>query len=55
MEKCIIWNSIEVLPNQVNKKSFYTFEVIDLREFYAKLHKNRVKLWEQIEFKKAEK
>ena len=44
-----MWNSIQVLPNQVIKKSFYTFEDIDLRESHAKLHKNRVKLWEQIE------
>ena len=33
------------------QKSFHTFEDIDLRESHAKLHKNRVKLWEQIEFK----
>ena len=46
-----MWNSIQVLPNQVSKKSFYTFEDIDLRESHAKLHKNRVKLWEEIEFK----
>ena len=32
------------------KKSFYTFEDIDLRQYHAKLHKNRVKLWEQIKF-----
>ena len=38
-EKCIMWNSIQVLPNQVSKKSFYTFEDIDLRESHAKLHK----------------
>ena len=44
-------NSIQALPNQVSKKSFYTFEDTDLRESHAKLHKNRVKLWEQIEFK----
>ena len=37
--KCIMWNSIQVLPNQVSKKSFYTFEDIDLRESHAKLHK----------------
>ena len=46
-----MWSSIQVLPNQVSKKSFYTFEDINLRESHAKLHKNRVKLWEQIEFK----
>ena len=51
VEKCIMWNSIQVLPNQESKKSFHTFKDIDLRESHAKLHKNRVKLWEQIEFK----
>ena len=30
VEKCIMWNSIQVLPNQVSKKSFYMFEDIDL-------------------------
>ena len=30
VEKCIMWSSIQVLPNQVSKKSFYTFEDIDL-------------------------
>ena len=51
VEKCIMWNSIQVLPNPVSEKSFHTFEDIDLRESHTKLHKNRVKLWEQIEFK----
>ena len=46
-----MWNSIQVLLNQVSKKAFNTSEDIDLRESHAKLHKNRVKLWEQIEFK----
>ena len=32
-------SSIQVLPNQVSKKSFYTFEDIDLRESHAKLDK----------------
>ena len=40
-----------MLPNQVSKKSFFSFEDIDLRESPAKLHTNRVNLWEQIEFK----
>ena len=39
VEKCIIWSSIQVLPNQVSKTSFYTFEDIDLRESHAKLDK----------------
>ena len=39
VEKCIKWSLIQVLPNQVSKLSFYTFEDIDLRESNAKLHK----------------
>ena len=39
VEKCIMWRSIQVLPNQVSKKSFCTFEDIDLQESHAKLHK----------------
>ena len=34
-----MWRSIQVLPNQVSKTSFCTFEDIDLRESHAKLHK----------------
>ena len=36
-----MWDSIQVFPNQVSKKSFYiyTFEDIDLRESHAKLYK----------------
>ena len=34
-----MWSSIQVLPNQVSKKSFYTFEDTDLRESHAKVHK----------------
>ena len=34
-----MWSSIQVLPNQVSKKSFYTFEDIDLGESHAKVHK----------------
>ena len=33
-----MWSSIQVFPNQISKKSFYTFEDIDLRESHAKLH-----------------
>ena len=39
MEKCIMWNSIQVLPNQVSKNPSIRFEDIDLRESHAKLHK----------------
>ena len=34
-----MWSSIQVLPNQLSKKSFYTCEDIDLRESRAKVHK----------------
>ena len=34
-----MWSSIQVLPSQVSKKSFYTFEDIDLWESHAKVHK----------------
>ena len=34
-----MWNSIQVLANQVSKKSFCTFDDIDLRESHAKLHR----------------
>ena len=34
-----MWGSVQVLPNQVREKSFYTFEDVDLRECHAKLHK----------------
>ena len=35
-----MWSSIQVLPNQVSKKSFYKFEDIELRESHAMVHKN---------------
>ena len=34
-----MWSSIQVLPDQVSKRSFYTFKDLDLREFHEKLHK----------------
>ena len=34
-----MWSSIQVLPNQVSKNSFYAFEDIELPESHAKLHK----------------
>ena len=46
--KIFMWNSIQVLSNQVSKKFSCTFEDIDSRESHAKLHKNQVTLWEQI-------
>ena len=37
--KCIMWSSIQALPNQVSKNSLYTFEDSDLRASHGKLHK----------------
>ena len=34
----IMSDSIQVPPNQVGEKLFYTFEDIDLRKFHGKLH-----------------
>ena len=51
VEKCIMWSSIHVLPNQVSKKLFYTFKDIDIPESNAKLHKKPSELWEQIKFR----
>ena len=34
-----MWSSIQVLQNQVSKKSFYTFEDIDLRDSHVKVNK----------------
>ena len=51
VEKCIMWSSIQVLPNQVSKKSFYMYEDMDLQGPLQSNIKNHVKLWEQIEFK----
>ena len=34
-----MWSSMQVLPNQVSKKSFYTFEDIDLWESHGKVYK----------------
>ena len=39
VEKYIMFSSIQLLPKQVSKKSFYTFEDIDLRASHAELHK----------------
>ena len=37
-----MWSSIQVLPNQISKKFFYTLEDIDLRESHAQLHKKPI-------------
>ena len=47
-QKCINWSSIQVFPNYISKKSFYTFKDIDLRESHVEVHKNRVKVLETL-------
>ena len=46
-----MWNSIQVLPNQVRKNSFYTFKDDALQDSHGKLKKNRVKLWNRLNLK----
>ena len=41
-----MWSPIQVLPNQVSKKSFHTFEDIELREPHGKLHKKPIETLE---------
>ena len=36
VEKCIMWESVLVLPSQESEKSLFSFEDIDLRESHAK-------------------
>ena len=31
VETCIMWSSSQVLPNQVSKKSFYTFQYLPFK------------------------
>ena len=45
-----MWSSIQVLPNQAGKKSIRLKILIDESPMQSYI-KNRVKLWEQIEFK----
>ena len=45
-----MWGSIHVLSNQVNKKSLYIFEDVTYETLMQGYIKNRVKLWELIQF-----
>ena len=48
-----MWSSIQVILNQVSKKSFYTFEDIHILTYESPMQsyqKKQVKLWEQIQF-----
>ena len=50
-KKCIMWSSIHVLPNQVSKKSSVRLKILTYESPMQSYIKDRVKLWEQIEFK----
>ena len=51
VEKCIMWNSIQVLPNQVSKNPSIRLKIFTYESPIQSYIKNRVKLWEQIQFK----
>ena len=51
VEKSIMWSSIQVLPNQVSKKSFFIrLKILTYESPMQSYIKNGVKLCEQIEF-----
>ena len=43
--KCIMWSSIQVLPNQVSKKSSVCLKILTYESPMQSYIKNRVKLW----------
>ena len=45
-----MWSSIQVFTDQLSKNRSIRWKDIELRELQSYL-RNRVKLWEQIEFK----
>ena len=46
-----MWNSVQVLPNQVSKNPSVRLKILTYESPMQSYTKNRVKLWEQIEFK----
>ena len=44
-------DSIQVLPNEVSKNRFIRLKILTYESPLQRYIKNRVKLWEQIEFK----
>ena len=44
--KCIIWSSIQVLPNQVSKNPSIRLKILTCESPMQSYIKNRVKLWE---------
>ena len=49
VEKCIIWGSIQVLPNKVSKKRSTRLKILTYESPMRSYIKNRVKLWELIQ------
>ena len=46
-----MWSSIQVLPNQVSKHPSIRLKILTYESPMQSYIKNRVKVWEQIEFK----
>ena len=46
-----MWNSIQVLPNQVSKTYIIGLKILTYESPMQSYIKNRVKLWEQIELR----
>ena len=51
VEICIMWSSIQVLPNQASKRLFYTFEDIEYESPMRRYIKKPSEASEQIQFK----
>ena len=49
VEKCILWSSIQVLPNQVSKNRSIRLKILTYESPMRRYIKNRVKLWELIQ------
>ena len=46
-----MWNLIQVLPTQVSKNPSIRLKILTYESLMQSYIKNRVKLWEQAEFK----
>ena len=50
VEKCIMWSSIQVLPNQVSKNRSIRSKILTYESPMRRYIKNRAKLWKLIQF-----
>ena len=50
VEKCIMWGSIQVLPNQVSKNRSIPLKNVTNESPMRSYIKDRVKLWKLIQF-----